>query len=288
MEVSATAKYIRVQPRKVRIIADEVRGKHCGHAAALLHHHTSKGAKSLRKVLISAMANAAENHGLAPETLKIATIMVDQGPVLKRMTAKAQGRGARILKKTSHITVIVEDVEPTPAVRPHGAKAKPRPSLSGKPAVRPAKAAATPTENPAPVTEPADSPSTTTPSPAPVVEPEILPGSADAQATEATQDGAADRPVEATPVDADQAPEEAGSAGPVAQAESAPEEAGTDNPETPSHENVAPVVPGTEAAEASPVSAHDAPEELAKDADNPQGHSPQAAQHLNADNQENK
>ena len=93
MEVSATAKYIRVQPRKVRIIADEIRGKDCGHAAALLHHHTSKGAKSLRKVLINAMANAAENHGLAPETLKIATIMVDQGPVLKRMTAKGDGPG---------------------------------------------------------------------------------------------------------------------------------------------------------------------------------------------------
>ena len=78
MEVRATAKYVRVQPRKVRIIADEIRGKNCGHAAALLHHHTSKGARSLRKVLISAMANAAENHGLAPETLKIATIMVDE------------------------------------------------------------------------------------------------------------------------------------------------------------------------------------------------------------------
>src|SRR4051794_34598843 len=109
MEVRATAKYIRVQPRKVRIIADEIRGKNCGHAAALLHHHTSKGAKSLRKVLINAVANAVENHGLAPENLKIATIMVDQGPVLKRMTAKAMGRGARILKKTSHITVVVED-----------------------------------------------------------------------------------------------------------------------------------------------------------------------------------
>ena len=62
-----------------------------------------------------------------------ATIMVDEGPRLKRMTAKAMGRGARILKKTSHITVVVEDVEPTPVVRPHGAKAKPRPTFAAKP-----------------------------------------------------------------------------------------------------------------------------------------------------------
>ena len=210
MEVSATAKYIRVQPRKVRIIADEVRGKNCGHAAALLHHHTSKGAKSLRKVLISAMANAVENHGLAPENLRIAVIMVDEGPRLKRMIAKAMGRGARILKKTSHITVIVEDVEPTEAVRPHGAKAKARPTF----VVKGAPKAKSP--SPAPVEEPADSPSTTTPSPAPVTEPEILPGS---ETVEATQDGAADVPVEATPVDASDAPEEAGTAGPVAEQE---------------------------------------------------------------------
>ena len=236
MEVSATAKYIRVQPRKVRIIADEVRGKNCGHAAALLHHHTSKGARSLRKVLISAMANAAENHGLAPETLEIATIMVDEGPRLKRMTAKAMGRGARILKKTSHITVIVQDVEPKEAVRPHGAKAKARPTF----AVKGSPKAKTP--SPAPVEEPADSPSTITPSPAPVTEPEILPGS---ETVEATGDGAADVPVEATPVDASDAPEEAGSAGTV---------------ETQSHDAAAPVVPGTEAAEASPVTTHDAPE----------------------------
>ena len=116
MEVRATAKYLRVQPRKVRIIADEVRGKNAGHAAALLHHHTSKGAKYLRKVLVNAVANAVENHGLAPETLKIATIMIDEGPRLKRMTAKAMGRGARILKKTGHITGGVEEGEGEVAV----------------------------------------------------------------------------------------------------------------------------------------------------------------------------
>ncbi len=240
MEVSATAKYIRVQPRKVRIIADEVRGKNAGHAAALLHHHTSKGAKSLRKVLINAVANAVENHGLAPETLKIATIMVDEGPRLKRMTAKAMGRGARILKKTSHITVVVEDVEATPVVRPHGTKAKARPTFATKPARGP-KSAATPSS--APIAEPADSPSTTMPESTPVQEPEVTPGAADA--TAAVQDGAAAEPVEATPVTSSDAPEETGG----------------DEPETPSHESAAPVVPGTAAAEASPVTNHNAPEE---------------------------
>lgn len=130
MEVSATAKYIRVQPRKVRIIADKIRGKNASHATALLNHHTSKGAKVLRKVLISAMANALENNGLAPETLKISTIMVNEGPVLKRMTAKAMGRGGRIQKKTSHITVVVENVEATPPVKPYGTRAKPRPTFN--------------------------------------------------------------------------------------------------------------------------------------------------------------
>jgi large subunit ribosomal protein L22 len=130
MEVRAVAKYVRVQPRKVRIVADEIRGKDAVHSVALLRYHPSKSAKALRKVLVSAIANAGENHKIAPEDLKIATIMIDEGPRLKRMRARAQGRGNRIIKKTSHITVVVEDVEPTPTVRPHGTKAKPRPKLA--------------------------------------------------------------------------------------------------------------------------------------------------------------
>jgi len=135
MEVSATAKYIRVQPRKVRIIADEVRGKNALHTVSLLRYHTSKSAFALNKVLVSAMANAQENHGLSADQLRIATIFVDEGPRLKRMRARAQGRGNRILKKTSHITVVVEDFEAEKAVKPHGSKAKARPTFAsvGKP-----------------------------------------------------------------------------------------------------------------------------------------------------------
>ncbi len=134
MEVRAVTKYVRVQPRKVRIVADQIRGKYAAHSAALLRYHTSKGAQALHKTLVSAIANAGENLGIPPEALKIRTIMVDEGPRLKRMTAKAMGRGARIIKKTSHITVILEDAEPVRAVKPHGTKAKVRPTLAPAPA----------------------------------------------------------------------------------------------------------------------------------------------------------
>jgi large subunit ribosomal protein L22 len=149
MEVRATAKYIRVQPRKVRIIADEIRGENALFTVSKLRYHTSKGAKALHKVLVSAMANAQENHNLSPEALRISAILVDEGPRLKRMQARAMGRGNRIIKKTSHITVVVEDYEVAKAIRPHGTKAKPRPTFGAgkgrKGAAPAAKAAATET-----------------------------------------------------------------------------------------------------------------------------------------------
>lgn len=129
MEVKAIAKYVRVQPRKVRIIADEVRGTSATYTASQLRYHTSKSAAALRKVLISAMANAQENHGVSPDVLRIAAITVDEGPKLKRIQARAMGRGNRIEKKTSHITVTVSDDLVVHNVKPHGTKAKPRPTL---------------------------------------------------------------------------------------------------------------------------------------------------------------
>ncbi|MBL8066084.1 MAG: 50S ribosomal protein L22 [Chthonomonadaceae bacterium] len=129
MEVRAVAKYIRVQPRKVRIVADEVRGVPAQRAADVLRFHPSKGAFHLRKVVISAMANAQENLNLSPENLRIATIMVDEGPKMKRITARSMGRANRILKKTSHITVVVEEFQPEATVKPHGTKAKARPKF---------------------------------------------------------------------------------------------------------------------------------------------------------------
>jgi large subunit ribosomal protein L22 len=78
------------------------------------------------------MANAQENHGISPDLLRISNIAVDEGPHMKRMQARAMGRGNRILKKTSHITVTVEDYDGEQTVKPHGTKAKPRPTLAGK------------------------------------------------------------------------------------------------------------------------------------------------------------
>jgi large subunit ribosomal protein L22 len=156
MEVRAIAKYVRVQPRKVRIVADEVRGKNASHTVSLLRYHPAKSAKALRKVLVSAIANAQENHGLSADSLRIAEIRVDEGPKMKRLQARAQGRGNRILKKTSHITVVVEDVEPAKKVKPHGTKAKPRPTFAApapKSGGRKKKAAEEPVAQAEPATE---------------------------------------------------------------------------------------------------------------------------------------
>ncbi len=129
MEVRAVAKFVRVQPRKVRLVAREIHGAPAVMSAHKLQYHPSKGAFLLRKVLVSAIANAVENHRIQPENLKIATIMVDEGPHLKRITQRSMGRANRILKKTSHITVVLEAYEPEGAVKPHGTKAKPRPKF---------------------------------------------------------------------------------------------------------------------------------------------------------------
>ncbi len=203
MEVKAVGKYVRVQPRKVRIIADEIRGKSASHAASLLRYHTSKGAKMLRKILVSAMANAQENANLSPDSLVISGIMVDEGPRLKRMRARAMGRGNRIVKKTSHITVIVEDQEPKAAVKPHGTKAKARPTFAvGK--GKKAQGSTVSSGTKAKVTIPEA-----------VAEPVAEETAAAPEVVE-----------EATPVTESEAPEEAGSAEPAAEAETTPEAEG--------------------------------------------------------------
>jgi large subunit ribosomal protein L22 len=192
MEVKAVGKYVRVQPRKVRIIADQVRGRNAVHAAAILRYHTSKGAKMLRKILVSAIANAQENHGLSADTLNIQTIMVDEGPRLKRMQARAMGRGNRIIKKTSHITVVVEDGEAVKAVKPHGTKAKPRPSFA---------AAAKPKKG-----KKAEESKVDAAAPAETTE-EVV-----ATEPQATVEETSAAPVEATEAEASEAPEEEGGA----------------------------------------------------------------------------
>lgn len=136
MEVQAVAKYIKVQPRKVRIVAALVRGKSARQSAEHLRFHPSKGAFVLRKVIMSAIANAQENHGLAPDSLTIAAIKVDEGPIAKRIQARAMGRANRILKKTSHITVVVADAAVAAPSKGGGTKAKPRPKFEAPKAKR--------------------------------------------------------------------------------------------------------------------------------------------------------
>jgi len=128
MEVTAVGKRFRVQPRKVRLLVEHVKGKHALWALSLLRYHPSKGAKMLRKVIQSAVANAVENAGLDAESLVISKIQVDEGPRLKRYEPKAMGRAGVILKRTSHISVVLEDKEPF-EIKRSNAKPKPRPKL---------------------------------------------------------------------------------------------------------------------------------------------------------------
>jgi len=109
MNVIAKHRYARIAPQKCRLVADQVRGLPVGRALDILNFSTKKGAHLVKKVLESAIANAEHNEGADIDELKVATIQVDEGPTFKRFQARAKGRGMRILKRTSHITVAVGD-----------------------------------------------------------------------------------------------------------------------------------------------------------------------------------
>ena len=107
MEAKAILRTARISPQKARLVADQVRGLSAERAVNLLRFSDKKAAGMIRKVVESAIANAENNQGADIDLLKVKTIMVDEGPTLKRFMARAKGRGTRILKRTSHITVIV-------------------------------------------------------------------------------------------------------------------------------------------------------------------------------------
>ena len=109
MESRAIHRNARISPQKARLVADQVRGLPVDRALTLLQFSDKKAAGLIRKVLISSMDNAENNFGADIDNLFVKTIMVDEGPLLKRMRPRAKGRGDRILKKTSHITVIVAE-----------------------------------------------------------------------------------------------------------------------------------------------------------------------------------
>ena len=106
-QAKAVLRGARISAQKARLIAVLVRGMPVGTASAVLEHTNKKAAHLVRKVLLSAVANAENNAGADVDELKVARIYVDEGAVMKRMHARAKGRGARILKRTSHITVEV-------------------------------------------------------------------------------------------------------------------------------------------------------------------------------------
>ena len=109
MQVAAKLRYARISPQKIRLVADMIRGKSVDDALTTLAFMPKKGAAIMRKVLESAIANAEHNHGADIDELKVATVMVDEAPTFRRYRARAKGRGTRIIKRNSHITIRVAD-----------------------------------------------------------------------------------------------------------------------------------------------------------------------------------
>jgi len=109
MQAVAKHRFARLSAQKGRLVADQIRGLPVEQALNLLAFSSKKGAVLIKKVLDSAIANAENNEGADIDDLKVKTVMVDEGPTLKRIRARAKGRAARILKRTSHITVTVAD-----------------------------------------------------------------------------------------------------------------------------------------------------------------------------------
>jgi large subunit ribosomal protein L22 len=109
--VRASARYVRIAPRKARLIADQVRGLHIEKARALLQFSPRGAAQDIQKLIDSAAANAENNHDLIGDEMKVSSITVDEGPTLKRYRPRAQGRATPIHKRTSHIAVALTPVE---------------------------------------------------------------------------------------------------------------------------------------------------------------------------------
>jgi large subunit ribosomal protein L22 len=109
METRAVAKYVRISPRKARLVMGQLRGKRVEEALNLLNFAPQKSAYIVKKLINSAVANAEENTEIDVDTLFVKTIFADEGPTLKRFRPRAMGRATRIRKRTSHITVILEE-----------------------------------------------------------------------------------------------------------------------------------------------------------------------------------
>lgn len=109
MEALAKHKFARSSAQKARLVADQIRGLSVDKALNVLTYSPKKAAELVKKVLLSAIANAEHNEGADIDTLKVKTVFVDDGPSMKRIKPRAKGRADRIVKRTSHITVVVAD-----------------------------------------------------------------------------------------------------------------------------------------------------------------------------------
>ena len=109
MQVAATLRYARISPQKCRLVADTIRGKTVDDALRTLTFTPKKSARIVTNLLESAIANAEHHHGADIDELKISTIEVNEAPTYRRYRARAKGRGARIIKRNSHITIRVAD-----------------------------------------------------------------------------------------------------------------------------------------------------------------------------------
>lgn len=110
MEAKAVGKYIRISPQKARLVADVIRGMDVDQAVTTLRFMPKKGAPLLRKVLESALANATQDDQIDVDNLYIKKIQIDGGPSLKRIRPRAMGRATGIIKRTSHITVVLDEI----------------------------------------------------------------------------------------------------------------------------------------------------------------------------------
>lgn len=109
MEAKAIAKYIRISPRKLRIVMNLIRGKQVGEAFAILKYTPKVGSEVIEKVLRSAVANAEHNFNMDVDKLVVSTCFVDAGPTMKRIHPRSRGQAFKILKRSSHVTVCVDE-----------------------------------------------------------------------------------------------------------------------------------------------------------------------------------
>ena len=110
-EAKATLRYARISSRKVKIVADLIRGKHVDEALAIVKYTPKASSEIIEKLLKSAIANAENNHNMRHENLYVAEIYANQGPTLKRIRPAANGSAVRIRKRTSHITIVLKEKE---------------------------------------------------------------------------------------------------------------------------------------------------------------------------------